>query len=267
VRRLPNSWLTFMLLAALTGLRPVSILAQDDPNESPLGDVARSLRKKPASSQDVIDNDNLSQVMDEVESSRGSGSALKILMAGESKGVHLSAPDVTCSLSFTANTKSLLSSQYAQIDLPQSGVVKLEGSATVEGDALTVSVRNGTDWHVSEVAVALTIVKKKEPAASGQESEVRPEQKPDVTIIYRMRAAAPPFSTTVFSAPLNLQLASGDEWHWGIVQARGYPPQSYAAHQLITAPTGDPVAAPPELAPALLLQDSSAASISQQPPQ
>ena len=61
----------------------------------------------------------------------------------------------------------LLSSQYAQMDLPPREMVKLEGPATIEGDALTVSVFNGTDWHVSEVAVALTIVKKS-PQAIGR---------------------------------------------------------------------------------------------------
>jgi len=283
VRRLPKLWLTLALLAALAGLRPLSSLAQDASNEAPLGDVARNLRKRTISSQDVIDNDNLSQVMDHVASNRGSGSGLKILMAGESKGFHVSAPDVTCSLSFTANTKSLLSSQYAQMELPQHDVVKLQGPATIEGDALTVSVFNGTDWHVSEVAVALTIVKKKESAdgtiglgsggpgatlagSLGRESEVRPEKKPDVTIIYRMRAAAPPFATTVFSAPLNLELASSDEWHWALVQAKGYPPPTYAAHEQIAAQAGEAAPAPAVLPPALLLpQDSPAASMSQNP--
>ena len=283
MQRLPKSWLTLALLAALAGLRPLSSLAQDDRNEAPLGDVARNLRKKTPSSQDVIDNDNLSQAMDQVQNKRRPGSALKILMAGESKGFQVSAPDVTCSLSFTANTKSLLSSQYAQMDLPQRDVIRLEGPATIEGDALTVSVFNGTDWHVSEVGVALTIVKKKESAdwpialgsgkpavvAAGslsQESEVRPEKKPDVTVIYRMRAAAPPFATTVFSAPLNLELASGDEWHWAIVQAKGYPPPTYAAHEQIAAQTGEAAPAPAVPPPAQLLpQDSPAASMSQNP--
>jgi len=286
VQRFPKLWLALVLFAALAGLRPVSLPAQDDPNEAPLGDVARTLRKKTPPSQDVIDNDNLSQVMDQVDSNRGSGSALKILMAGEGKAFQVSAPDVTCSLSFTANTKSLLSSQYAQMDLPQRDVVKLEGPATIEGDALTVSVFNGTDWHVSEVAVALTIIKKKVPTdwpvgigsekaaptvagSLGQESEVRPEKKPDVTVIYRMRSAAPPFATTVFSAPLNLELASGDEWHWAIVQAKGYPPQTYTGPREQTMAQTDhsaPVA--PVVPSALLLpQDSPAASISPHPPQ
>jgi hypothetical protein len=63
--------------------------------------------------------------------------------------------------------------------------------------------------------------------ASDSMLEVRPEKKPDMTVIYRMRAAAGPAAKTIFSAPLNLDLAPGDEWHWAIVQAKGYPPPGY----------------------------------------
>ena len=255
--------LILVLPALLAVLPPAWLAAQDAPTEypedAPLGDVARTLRKKTPPSQDVIDDDNLTKVMEQAESRHASGSALRFLMAGEGKGFKVSAPDVTCSLAFTANVKSLLSNQYSQMELPAGEVVKLEGPATIEGDALIVAIYNRTDWHVSEVAVALTVVKKNEardaslsdggmpysaarllPAAAGtsaQETEVRPEKKPDLTVIYRMRAAAPPSMTTVFSAPLSLQLAPDEEWHWAIVQARGYPPQSYAGTtQQTTAP-------------------------------
>ena len=247
-----------LLLAALL---PIRLAAQGDqnadPNDAPLGDVARTLRKKTPPSQAVIDDDNLSKVMEQAESRHESGSALMFLMASGGNGFHISAPDVTCSLAFTANVKSLLSNQYAQMELPPGEVLKLEGPATIEGDALIVALLNRTDWHVSEVAVALTVVKKNQsreaslsdpetpiggtasgeakllPLVAGnlpQEDEVRPEKKSDVTVIYRMRAAAPPSATTVFSAPLNMEVAPDEEWHWAIVQARGYPPQSYAGN-------------------------------------
>jgi hypothetical protein len=274
--RLPKIRLLVLLLALPATLMPPSVVAQknpsddasqapnevrnqapnnDDPSDTPLGDVARSLRKKSPPSQDVIDDDNLTKVMEQAESRRATGSALKFLMAGESKEFQVGAPDVTCSLSFNANAKSLLSNGYAQMELPPGELVKLEGPATIEGDALIVSVYNRTDWHVSEVAVALTVVKKIGAALSGgatfdreatlapavvanvpPESEVRPEKKPDVTVIYRMRAAAPPSAITVFSTPLNLDLAPDQEWHWAIVQARGYPPQSYAGNPSQKAP-------------------------------
>ena len=221
-----------MLLAALI---PVRLAAQDDPNgdpnDTPLGDVARTLRKKTPSSQSVIDDDNLTKVMEQAESRHSPGSALRFLMAGDRKGFRVSAPDVTCSLAFTANVKSLLSNQYAQMEVPAGELSKLEGPATIEGDALIVALYNRTDWHVSEVAVALTVIKKNGVlggmAIGDAEIGVRPEKKPDVTVIYRMRAAAPPWETTVFNATLKTQLAADEEWHWAIVQARGYPPQTY----------------------------------------
>lgn len=291
------------LLAALMPLRlaaqdPPNLVPNDDPNDAPLGDVARTLRKKTPPSQDVIDDDNLSKVMQQAESRHAPGSALRFLMAGEGKGFQVSAPDVTCSLAFTANVKALLSSQYAQMELPPGEVLKLEGPATIEGDALIVAIYNRTDWHVSELAVALTVVKRSEardaslsggttpsgrtpygaatllPAVAGtlsQEAEVRPEKKPDVTVIYRMRAAAPPSATAVFSAPLNLELAPDEEWHWAIVQARGYPPQSYAGGvPQTTARTNgsaavEPSSAQPTVPPALALQNSPAASLPQNP--
>jgi len=220
---------------------------QDDPNDVPLGDVARSLRNRnlqraQGADPEIIDNDNLPQVMHKAPSRNSDDSALKFLMAGESKIFHVSARDVTCSLAFSANTKALLSGSYSQMDLPAGELSKLHGPATVEGDALTVTVFNGTDWHLSEVTVALTIIQK--PGFSGAEdsvvSQVRPEKNPDLAVLYKMRAAAPPDSTTVFSAPLNLELAPGQEWHWALVQAKGYPPESYDPRSAQTATSAPP---------------------------
>jgi hypothetical protein len=229
--------LIVVLPLLLTAAVSTRLAAQDDlnsdPNDAPLGDLARSLRKKTPPSQSVIDDDNLSKVMEQAENRHAPGSAFRFLMAGESKEFRVSAPDVSCSLAFTANVKALLSNQYAQMELPAGELSKLDGPATIEGDALIVAVDNRTDWHVSEIAVALTVIKKTDVRngllpIGGMEEEVRPEKKPDVTTLYRMRAAAAPTETAVFSAPLKVQPASDEEWHWAIVQARGYPPQSYA---------------------------------------
>src|SRR6266576_3618636 len=56
--------------------------------------------------------------------------------------------------------------------------------------------------------------------------------------IFRMRAAALPWSNAVFSAPLKLELDPGEEWHWAIVQAKGYPPETYvgSVRPLVTEP-------------------------------
>lgn len=121
--------LILALPLVLAVLIAVPLAAQDDPsvdpNDAPLGDVARSLRKKTPPSQGVIDDDNLTRVMDQAESRHAPGPAFRFLMTGESKGFRVSAPDVTCSLAFTANVKSLLSNQYAQMELPPSEVSKL----------------------------------------------------------------------------------------------------------------------------------------------
>ena len=244
----------FLWPVLLAVLLPAALRAQDDPNETPLGDLARTLRKKDPPARDVIDDDNLTQVMQQAEGRHAPGSALQFLMAGEDKGFRVAGPDVSCSLSFNVNAKSLLTSAYAQMELPPGEMSKLEGPATIEGDTLIVPVYNRTDWHVSEVAVALTVVKRAEVAANDPpELEVRPEKKPDVTVIYRMRAAAAPSATTVFSQRLKLEIQPDEEWHWAIVQARGYPPQSYSGNLPQTAAeTSMPASSSPSSQPELI---------------
>jgi len=270
-------------LALLAVLLPVLAQTQDavpsDSNDVPLGDVARNLRKKTPTSQAVIDDDNVERVLERAESQHAPGASLKYVMEGETKNFQISAPEATCSLSFSANAKALLSSQYAQMDLPPGEMLKLKGPATIEGDALNVSVFNGTNWHVSEVAVALTVVRKggipdglsnagpDVPAVDPLAAVGRAEKRPDQTVIYRMRAAAAPTATTVFSTPLDLDMTPGDEWHWAIVQAKGYPPETYslsAATALATA--DDPVPAkPPTPVIPVSLQDAPAADFRQPP--
>jgi hypothetical protein len=234
-------WGRRLLLLLVVGatLVPARLLAQDDPNDVPLGDVARNLRKK-APTKPVIDDDNLSQVMQEADSRKGFGSSLRFLMAGDLSGFRVSAPDVTCNLSFSSNVKSLLAGQYSEMDMPANDLARLEGHASVEGDALNVSVHNGTDWHVSEIAVAVMLVKvphatagegpstvEATPAEGAHPQEIPTDKKPDRTVIYRMRAVGVPWAVTTFSAPLQSEFAAGSEWHWAVVQARGYPPESY----------------------------------------
>jgi hypothetical protein len=226
---------------------------------------ASQLGWRTASEPEIIDNDNLSQVMDEINSPRTSRSSLLYSIEGPGKTFRVSSPDATCSLSFTANAKSLFASSYVQMELPADELVKLSGPAvirgdSIHGDSLEVTLFNGTDWHVSEVAVALTIVKRGEfsgawlpaPANDGrtndrrtndglakivpasaiepvQDSEHRlnngTEKRPDIAILYHMRAAAAPFGVTVFATPLKMDISANQEWHWAIVQAKGYPPR------------------------------------------
>jgi hypothetical protein len=252
VSQISKCYLLLALSLAVSLLAARGLAAQDandDPNQPSLGDVARNLRKNNPPPQQVIDNDNLSDVVRQAGDRHTS--VLRFLMAGNEKNFQVSAPDVTCSLSFTASTRALLSDQYAQMDLPPSEMFKLTGPAIIEGDAFTVSLFNGTDWHVSEIDIALMVERKNGPGTADDSSgelpgqglpllqqdppsdleldSVRPEKKADRTVILKMRAAAPPLSATTFSAPLSLDLAPGQEWHWAIIQARGYPPQNRIA--------------------------------------
>jgi hypothetical protein len=225
---------------------PPRVCAQDDPSDTPLGDVARSLRNKaassqPAPSQPIIDNDNFSQVMDDADVRRSAGSSLTFSLDPGGKNFHVSSPDVTCSLSFTAKTSSLLSDPASLDELPRSELAKLDGPATIDGDSLQVSMHNGTSWEVREMVIGLTIVKRPEPgdtafnfgqarivpAALGdvaQPGQDSPQKRPDVTLLLHVKGSAAPSTTAIFRTPLNFALFPDQEWHWAIVRAKGIPP-------------------------------------------
>src|SRR3989442_2011972 len=114
--------LATLLLAVL----PVALAAQEDCNDTPLGDVARTFRKK-TPSQDVIDNDNFSKALEEVQNRKPASTSTSYSIDAGGKSFQLSSPDATCSLAFTANSKALLSNQYAQADLPPDELLKLDG--------------------------------------------------------------------------------------------------------------------------------------------
>lgn len=90
MRYLPRIRLLVMLAAAAV-LWPGRIAAQDDPNDISLGDVARNLRKKNPPEKPVIDDDNLSQVMERADDGQRAG--FRYLMAGETKAFQLAAPE------------------------------------------------------------------------------------------------------------------------------------------------------------------------------
>lgn len=230
--------------------------AQDnDPNNVSLGDLARSLRQQKEEAkqiplQPVIDNDNLSAVMDDVASHRPPHS-LTFSFDGLGKKFQVSSsPDVTCSLSFNANATALLSDPYASRDLPAEDLAKLDGPATINGDALEIAVHNGSGWSLKEITVGLTILRHGDaeeaylgPArmitaaatALPGSAPVPEEKRSDVTVLYHMKGAAAPDSTTVFRETLSAPPTRDQEWHWAIVQAKGYPPRNTPPAQ--TSPT------------------------------
>lgn len=234
--------LALLISGVLLLARSPYLRAQDD-SDTPLGDVARSLRKKPVASEAIIDNDNLTKVMDDAENRHVAGSSPVFSLDPGGKSFHVSSPDVTCSLSFSAKTTSLLSDPLMLDELPRGELAKLDGPATINGDSLTVSMHNGTAWELREVVIGLTIVKRSEPgdtasnygqarivpAAAGglpQQTQDSFQKQPDVTLLLRVKGSAAPSTTATFRTPLNFALFPDQEWHWAIVKAKGIPPQT-----------------------------------------
>jgi hypothetical protein len=228
-----------MLAGLLLLVLSLPLRAQED--ETPLGDIARNFRKKPQAAEAVIDNDNISKVMDEAETRHASGSSMVFSFEPGGKNFKVSSPDVTCSLSFTAKTSSLLSDPLMMDELPRTELAKLDGPATIDGDLLQVEIHNGTSWDLREVMIGLTIVRRSEtsansyygparlvPAVAGDsERQVQSssQKQPDVTLLLKVKGAAAPSATAVFRTSLNFALFPDQEWHWAIVKAKGVPPQ------------------------------------------
>jgi hypothetical protein len=157
---------------------------------------------------------------------------------GIGKDLHVSSPDVTCSLSFSAQAGPLVSDPFAPRDLPRAELAKLDGPAIITGDALQVTVYNGTGWQVNEITVGLTIPRPQDSnaAATYGSAKLVPaaalsdggpvEKRPDLTVLYHIKGSAAPFTTAVFRQDLNATLGPGQEWHWSIVQAQGIPPKA-----------------------------------------
>jgi len=221
---------SFLLMALAPRLR-----AQDDPDSVPLGDIARSLRGQTTPRDFVIDNDNLTQVVDDAETRRESGLLPVFSLDPGYNSVHVSAPDVSCSLSFTAPNSSS-SDQLLWSDLPRTELSKLDGPATIDGDTLQVSLHNGTSWDLREVVIGLTIGRTQAqvaaadsantaipPALTGTPSQSPFQKLPDTTILLRVKGSAAPTATAIFRASLNFALFPDQEWHWAIVKAKGIP--------------------------------------------
>ncbi|HXR14834.1 MAG TPA: hypothetical protein VN777_01385 [Terriglobales bacterium] len=214
---------------------PVCAAAQMDDGVS-LGDLARSLRqtkdpKEPAA-PNIIDNDNLTQVMDDVEHLRLSTRPM-FSFDGAGKTFQMSSPDGTCSLSFNANTTALLSNPYVSQDLPPEELAKLDGPANIQGDTLEVSMYNASAWNVREITVGLTIVRRDDTSASEYgDAKLLPavaaytaptEKRSDSTLLLHLKGSAAPLATTVYREKLDTTLDEGQEWHWAIIEAKGVP--------------------------------------------
>jgi hypothetical protein len=219
-----------MIVVALAPALGARAYAQSD--EMPLGDVARSYRKSQPPPPTVIDNDNLPDVIEDGQAHKWATTTLRFSLDQSALQMINASPDVTCALAFNAQSDPKVEAK-PQI-LPEPELAKLDGPATIAGDALQVSVYNGSAWDIREITVGLTIVKKQSapttpyaamkllPAALTEAEPV--ERPPDATVLYHLKGSAAPFTTTLFREALTRPLAPGEEWHWAILQAKGIPP-------------------------------------------
>jgi hypothetical protein len=265
----PSRFLRTLLLSGILSFALSPRLSAQDASDAPLGDVARSFRKKTAPTPTVIhvDDDNLSKALAEAAARRASGASVFSLDAQKNdaqkndplkKRFDLSSPDVSCSLNFTAKTASPFSDPLLIDDLPRAELAKLDGPAIIDGDSLQVSMHNGTAWDLREVVIGLTIVRQSVPseAASINQARIVPagmqtdqdsyQKQPDVTMLLHIKGSAAPSATVTFRTPLNFALFPDQEWHWAIVRAKGIPPQPPPElTTLMQNEASQPLSAPP----------------------
>ena len=167
--RLPRLRLVALCLLLIVSLLPLAAWAQEQEDAQPLGDLARDLRKnkaqhpqqQPGSAGTVIDNDNLTQVMEDAKNARPVKQDKTVFSIDPSSNtVKVSSPDVTCSLSFNARASSLLIKPVLIEDLPLTELIKIDGPGSIQDESLQLEVFNGTDWDIREITIGLTLERK-----------------------------------------------------------------------------------------------------------
>lgn len=223
-------------------LASVALVAQDDGPS--LGEVARDLRRNKAQQQieqaqptppaPVIDNDNLPQALDDVKRIK---SAEKIVFSIDPSGksLRLSSPDVSCSLAFNGRNSLLLMRPVLIEDLPLADLLKLDGPASIQDDTLQLELLNGTEWELREITVGITLERKAgENAELAARARVIPaaensgavavERRSDMTLLFRLKADAKPFSSTIFRENIGITPSPDEDWRWSVVEAEGIRP-------------------------------------------
>jgi hypothetical protein len=258
----------FCLLLGPVFLAPSTASAQDD--QPSLGDLARNLRKnkattagqpqqQPSASHTVIDNDNLTQVMEDAKRARPVKQDKTVLsIDAANNSIKVSSPDVTCSLSFNARASSLLIRPVLVEDLPLSELIKIDGPGSIQDENLQLEVFNGTDWDLREITIGLTLERRPgESAETAARARVIPasqnmsqatvERRSDVTLLYHLKASAKPFTKSAFRENIGITPGPDEDWRWSIVEAKGIrPSQSQSAPESQRGPL---FASPSQLQP------------------
>jgi hypothetical protein len=217
-----------------------SALAQSANDTPSLGDLAREYRRehKPENSEIIITNENFSDLVEgdiHLKSQRKAATATA--QADQAGHESLTSdPNVTCSFSFSADGAAPPDAgPLVEQNMPDGEVSRLDGPAAIVGDSLNVSVYNPTGWDIREITVGVTIVRHAPNAAQFGGAKLLPavvgetetsEKRPDVTLLYKLKGSAAPFSSSMFKESLGITLDPDQEWHWAIIQARGIPPGS-----------------------------------------
>src|SRR5882762_3047269 len=215
-------------------LWPLAATAQDD--QPSLGDLARNLRKNRAPQQleaPVIDNENLAQATEDAKNRKPRTSDKFVLsIDAVAKTIKASSPDVTCSLSFNARAGALLVKPVLLDTLPLPELLKIDGPASIQDENFQLEVFNGTDWDLREITIGLTLERKPgqntETAARARvipasQNTLAPtvERRSDVTLLYHLKAAARPYTTTTFRENIGITPGPDEDWRWSIVEAKG----------------------------------------------
>ena len=203
-----------------------------------LGDLAREARKShPAQPVKVYTNEDIPQWSNEAVWKSAATVAPQTASVQAGGGAPAVSPikmrseDVECRFSFRA--QSILPRDKAEpatvSPLPASEVAKLEGTASIWGDTLDVSIHNDTGWTLREVTVRLLpgIRAGDSKLAHSHAAEHGGAADPaagDAGRLLDLQLSAEPHTATTSSEPL-AQSLSGQEWSWEIVQAKGIPPK------------------------------------------
>ncbi len=252
-RMISSKITSLVLIGLLAMVCPVAGRAQEE--EPSLGDLARNLRKEKAQRQAeqqvpdgpqvvlavprgtvLIDNDNLSQVMEDKAKLKPVAQDKTVLsLDATGNRLNVSSPDVMCSMSFNAHASSLIVKPVLVEDLPLEELVKVDGPGSIREDNLQLEVFNGTDWELREITIALTLERRPgEDAELAARARVVPaaasgatatlERHSDVTLMFHLKTETKPFGRSSLREYVGVTPGADEDWRWSIVEAKGIRP-------------------------------------------